>query len=126
MKKVLSFALAAMMSMTMISFVGCGKENNNEPTWETPTELTGTVWVDDGGETWLATIYFETETTGRRTVHQVIGGEVYDSETPITYTYQGGSGQYIDDRQDEYPFTVDGGTLVVKELGYDETYKRTK
>lgn len=126
MKKIFSFAIAALMSMSMIALVGCGKENTDEPVWETPTSLEGTEWVDDGGESWLATIYFETETTGRRTVHNVIGGETYDTETPFTYTYEKPNGEFVDDIQHTYSFSIDGGTLTVGMDGYDEVYKRKK
>jgi hypothetical protein len=132
MKKFFSFALAAMMSVAMLTLVGCNKDNKkaDEPVWETPTSLVGTEWVDDGGETWLATITFQTETTGRRTVHRVIDGTAYDSDCEILYHYLDGSGQYMDDIKHFYLFTIDGGTLTVREEGadpeYDEVYKRKK
>jgi len=129
MKKIFSFALVAMMSTVL--FVGCNKDKQEEePVWETPTSLVGTEWVDDGGETWQATLSFNTEDTGRRKVHNVIGGEAYDSDCEILYHYLDGSGQYMDDIKHFYLFTVDGGTLTVIEEGYDpesaEVYKRKK
>jgi len=132
MKKIFSFALAAMMSVAMLTLVGCNKDNKKEaePVWETPTSLVGTEWVDDGGETWQATLSFITEDTGRRKVHNVIGGKAYDSDYEIGYHYLDGSGQYMDDIQHFYLFTVDGGTLTVIEEGYGpedaEVYKRKK
>ena len=127
MKKVFSFALVAMMLVSICSFVSC-KKDKDKPAWETPTALTGTEWSYGEGSSFAATIYFETETTGKRTVHHVIGSEVFDSETPITYTYEKPNGQYIDDIQHKYNFTVDGGTLTVREEGYDydEVYERKK
>jgi hypothetical protein len=132
MKKIFSFALVATMSVAMLSFAGCNKNKDEEPEpeWETPTSLVGTEWVDDGGETWQATLSFNTEDTGRRKVHNVIGGEAYDSDCEILYHYLDGSGQYMDDIKHFYLFTVDGGTLTVIEEGYDpesaEVYKRKK
>jgi len=128
MKKVFSLTLVAMMLVSICSFVSCKKDKDTKPVWETPTSLAGTEWVDDGGETWLSTIYFETDTTGKITVHHVIGSEVFDSETPITYTYEKPNGQYVDDIQHVYRFTIDGGTLTATEDGYDydEVFERKK
>ena len=122
MKKIISFALVAMMLASAFSFVSCKKQNEPEPVYETPEILTGTTWISGEGTSFVATLIFETESTGRRLVHHVINEESYDSEGDITYTYQNGAGQYTDDRDHSYEFTVEGNKLTVKEIGYDEVY----
>jgi len=123
MKKFFSFALAAMMTVAMISFAGC-KNKDKEPDIPTPTALTGTVWVSGAGSSFVATLHFETATTGRRTVSQVIGSDTYDSESDITYIYADGAGAYEVDRWDEpCTFTVNGGTLTADEEGIEMVYK---
>ena len=127
MKKLFSFAFVAMMSVAMLSLVGCNKNNKpDEPTWETPTVLTGTTWISGEGSSFEATLIFETETAGKRTVHNVINGKAYDTETAITYTYKDGEGSYTDDRENTYEFTIDGGTLTAQESSYEEIYLRKK
>jgi len=122
MKKFFSFAFVAMMSLAMISFVACNKQNDPEPPMETPEVLTGTTWIHGEGTSFEATLIFQTESAGIRKVHNVINDQAYDTETDITYTYQNGAGQYTDDIDHSYEFTVDGNKLTVKEIGYDEVY----
>ena len=122
MKKLFSVAFAAMMLATIFSLVACNKKNEPEEKIETPTVLTGTTWISGEGSTFEATLIFDTESTGVRKVHNVIGENVYDTQSDIKYTYKDGKGQYTDDRDKSYEFTVDGNKLTVKEIGYDEEY----
>ena len=127
MKKILSFAFAAMMLVSAFSFVSCKKQNEpTEPEMETPTVLTGTTWVSGDPASFQATLIFKTDSTGERKVINVIKGEVYNTESDITYTYKDGKGQYTDDIDHTYDFTVNGSKLVVKEIGYDEEYTYQK
>ena len=123
MKKIFSVALAAMMTLTVFSFVGC-KNKDKEPEIPTPTDLTGTVWVSGAGTSFVATLKFQTATTGVRLVSQTIGDQTYDSESDITYIYADGIGAYEVDRWEEpCAFVVIGGTLTADEEGIEMVYK---
>lgn len=122
------------MLVAALTFVSCSKDNDDsepagpsEPTWETPTVLTGTEWYYGDEATFSHTLIFVTETTGRKLTHNVIpGGETYDSERSFTYTYANGRGQYTTDNNVTYDFTVEGGKLTYEEYESIFEYNRKK
>lgn len=126
MKKLFTFA--AMMLVTVFTFVACNKDKSDpKPTWETPTSLTGTEWTWGSESSFLYTLIFETETTGKKLSHNnsMPDGEK-DSERTFSYTYDNGSGQYKDDNNDTYTFTIDGGELTEVGASNTFTYNRKK
>lgn len=114
MKKI--FVFAAMMLVSVFTFVACDKKGNEpEPVWETPEVLMDTEWNCEG---WF-TLIFETEDTGKKiTKIEIPGTPAYTVEKTFNYEYADGAGSYTtnDNLHQTYTFTIDGGKL----LEYDE------
>ena len=125
MKKIFSFALAAMM---MLTFVACGDDDKESGT---PSSLKGTEWVySESGPMEIEgmtvdvnmtmTLNFKTETAGQLVVTGTITymGQTYpiDDETEdYTYTYSNGRGTMTSDGA-TVEFTVDGNKLTMKDV----------
>lgn len=120
------------MLVTVFAFVACNKKAEPETKWETPTALMGTEWVYGEGTTFSYTLIFETGNTGVKKCHndlRAAGGEVYDTQRDIkSYTYANGKGEYKDDKNDTFEFTIDGGTLTEYDPLMEDylAYKRKK
>lgn len=131
MKKFLSFALAAMMTVTCLSFVSCGDDDDDDN--DAMTTLVGTQWgyndtrsVEYEGMVFDVTvdmtINFKTTSEGEINMSAVANymGQTIpmdEENMEFTYTYENGRGVMTDpEGEGDIPFTVSGNKLYMSEV----------